>query len=93
MKELSIKVFISLVIYKGVYFLKSFTILIRINFCLKMIKKLLIGMFLWLPLLYTVLFIVISLFTGTIGGNWGFYFVGLSVSFRAKWLLFTVISA
>ncbi len=48
-----------------------------------MIKKLLIGMFLWLPLLYTVLFIVISLFTETIGGNWGFYFVGLSVCLAA----------
>ena len=48
-----------------------------------MIKKLLLGMFLWLPLLYTVLFIIISLLTGMIGGNWGFYFLGLSVSLIA----------
>lgn len=44
-----------------------------------MIKKIFIGMFFWLPLLYSAVFLVISLLTRTIGANWGFYFVGLSV--------------
>ena len=43
------------------------------------IKKIFIGMFFWLPLLYSAVFLVISLLTRTVGGNWGFYFVGLSV--------------
>ena len=45
-----------------------------------MIKKILLGMFLWLPIVYSVVFLVVSLITGTAGANWGFYFVGLSAA-------------
>ena len=49
-----------------------------------MIKKLIFGMFLWLPALYSVIFLVVSAVTGTVGKNWGFYFVGLSVTLLAS---------
>ncbi len=45
-----------------------------------MIKKIFFGMHFWLPLLYTVVFVVISLIAGVLGGNWPFYFLGLSLS-------------
>lgn len=45
-----------------------------------MIKKILFGMHFWLPLLYTVVFVVISLIAGVAGGNWPYYFLGLSLS-------------
>ena len=49
-----------------------------------MIKKLIFGMFLWLPALYSVIFLIVSVVTGTIWKNWGFYFVGLSVTLIAS---------
>ena len=49
-----------------------------------MIKKLIFGMFLWLPALYSVIFLIVSVVTGTIWKNWGFYFVGLSVTLLAS---------
>ncbi len=38
------------------------------------------GMHFWLPLVYTIVFVVFSAASGTILENWGFYFLGLSVS-------------
>ena len=57
-----------------------------------MIKKLIFGMFLWLPALYSVIFLIVSAVTGTVGKNWGFYFVGLSVTLIASVVL-TYITA
>lgn len=57
-----------------------------------MIKKLIFGMFLWLPALYSVIFLIVSVITGTIWKNWGFYFVGLSVTLLAAVAL-TYVSA
>ena len=50
---------------------------------MKKIFKVIIGTFAWLPVLYSLVFLIISIVTGTIGENWGFYFVGLSVSLIA----------
>ena len=49
-----------------------------------LIKKGLFGMHLWIPLSYSILFLVIALITSTIDGSWPFYFIGLSVSFLAS---------
>ena len=57
-----------------------------------MIKKLIFGMFLWLPALYSVIFLIVSAVTGTVGKTWGFYFVGLSVTLIASVVL-TYITA
>ena len=50
---------------------------------MKKVFKVIIGTFAWLPVLYSLVFLIISIVTGTIGENWGFYFVGLSVSLIA----------
>ena len=50
---------------------------------IKQVLKAFIAMFLWLPLLYSVVFLIISIATATVGANWGFYFVGLSVTLIA----------
>ena len=51
---------------------------------LSILVKGLFGMHLWIPLTYSVLFLVITIMTGTIGASWSFYFLGLSVSLIAS---------
>ncbi len=45
------------------------------------IGKVFFGMHFWVPLVYTIVFIIFSALSGTIVENWGFYFMGLSISF------------
>ncbi len=54
---------------------------------LKGIGKILFGMHLWLPLSYSVVFLVLAAVTGTLEGAWPYYFIGLSVSLVASIVL------
>lgn len=51
---------------------------------LKGIGKILFGMHMWLPISYSVVFLVLAAITGTLGGAWPYYFIGLSVSLLAS---------
>lgn len=50
----------------------------------KGISMALFGMHLWLPVAYSVIFLVIAAIAGALDGAWPFYFIGLSISFAAS---------
>lgn len=53
----------------------------------KVIGTILFKMHFWLPLVYTIVFIVFSAISGTLVENWGIYFIGLSVAMILSLLL------
>ncbi len=53
----------------------------------KAVSTILFGMHMWLPIVYSLIFLMIAALSGTIGGSWPFYFIGLALSFLGSLLL------
>lgn len=57
------------------------------------IGKILFGMHLWIPIVYSLVFLVIAAISNTLGGSWPFYFIGLSLSFAGALVLLFVTTS
>lgn len=53
----------------------------------QVVSTVLFGMHLWLPIVYSLIFLMIAAISGTIVGSWPYYFIGLALSFAGSLML------